>query len=242
MPSYLPLLVSLGLVMGSPADPDLGQLQEMLYDRQDARAQSHAALLLLQSKDAAAAKVVRHALKQADQEDAFVALTVAIRLRRDTRFNEDLFSHLGSMKPRVRQVAAETLGGLIDADMVRRLATIARDPKAELRLRQAVVWTLGRSGRQDAAEHLVDLLALEGEEMKRYVAASLADLSGLNHGTDADRWKAWWATHKDLTTADWFQQRLAFQTARVSRKIVLSTPFADNPTAGISAIARAVRP
>ena len=107
MPSHLPLLLGLGLLLGSPADPDLGQLQEMLYDRQDARAQSQAAMLLIQSKDEAAAKVVRHALKQADQEDAFVALTTAIRLRHDTRFGEDLFPHLGSMKPRVRQVTAD---------------------------------------------------------------------------------------------------------------------------------------
>ena len=217
MPSYLPLIAGLGLLLGNPADPDLGQLQEMLYDRQDARAQSQAALLLLQSEDPAALKVVRHALKLADPEDAFVALTAAIRLRRDTRFGEDILAHLGSMKPRIRQVAAETLGGLADEALVRRLGVMARDPKAELRLRQAAVWTMGRSGRQDAAGHLVDLLGVEGEEMKRYVSASLADLSGLNHGTDAERWKAWWATHKDLTTADWFQQRLAFQSARVSR-------------------------
>ena len=217
MPSYLPLLLTFGLVVGSPTDPDLGQLQEMLYDRQDARAQSQAALLLVQSEDAAAMKVVRHALRQADQEDAFVALTTAIRLRCDTRFGEDLFAHLGSMKPRVRQVAAETLGGLADGALVRRLESIARVAKAELRLRQAAVWTLGRSGRQDAAECLVALLDLEGDEMRRYVAASLTDLSGLNHGADTERWKAWWATHKGLSTGDWFQQRLAFQAARVSR-------------------------
>ena len=74
MPSHLPLLLGLGLLLGRPADPDLGQLQEMLYDRQDARAQSQAAMLLIQSKDEAAAKVVRNALKQTDQEDGFVAL------------------------------------------------------------------------------------------------------------------------------------------------------------------------
>jgi HEAT repeat protein len=217
MPSPLPLLLGLGLLLGSPADPDLGQLQEMLYDRQDARAQSQAAMLLIQSKDDGAARVVRHALKQADQEDAFVALTTAIRMRRDVRFGEDLFPHLSSMKPRVRQVAAETLGAIADAAQVRRLESLARNPKGELRLRQAAVWTLGRSGRQDAAGFLVEMFALEGEEMKRYVAAALAELSGLNHGTDAERWKAWWSAHKDLTTADWFQQRLAFQSARVGR-------------------------
>ena len=217
MPSHLPLLLGLGLLLGHPADPDLGQLQEMLYDRQDARAQSQAAMLLIQSKDEAAAKVVRHALKQADQEDAFVALTTAIRMRSDTRFGDDLFPHLGSIKPRVRQVAAETLGALADTALVRRLESTARDPKGELRLRQAAVWTLGRSGRQDAAGFLVGMLVLDGEEMKRYVVAALGELSGLNHGTDAERWKAWWTTHENLATADWFQQRLAFQSARVSR-------------------------
>ena len=56
MPSHLPLLLSLGLLLGQPADPDVGQLQEMLYDRQDARAQSQAAMLLIQSKDEGAAE------------------------------------------------------------------------------------------------------------------------------------------------------------------------------------------
>ena len=121
------------------------------------------------------------------------------------------------MKPRIRQVAAETLGGLADTALVRRLESVARDMKGDPRLRQAAVWTLGRSGRQDAAGFLVEMLAVEGDEMKRYIAASLAELSGLNHGTDAERWKAWWASHKDLATADWFQQRLSFQSARVSR-------------------------
>src|SRR4051794_38953011 len=109
MPSYLPLLLSLGLMLGRPADPDVGQLQEMLYDRQEMRSQSQAALLLLQSTEITAEKVVRQGLKMADQEDAFVALAGAVRIRRDMRFNDELLAHLGSTRARVRQVAAETI-------------------------------------------------------------------------------------------------------------------------------------
>ena len=100
---------------------------------------------------------------------------------------------------------------------VARLDAAAIDARADPQLRQAAVWALGRSGRQDAAGRLVAPLTVEGDEVGRFAASALADLSGLAHGTDAARWTAWWDAHKDLAEADWLQGRLAFQAARSGR-------------------------
>ena len=115
--------------------------------------------------------------------------------------------------------AGSSVGAVIeiDKDLVARLDAAAVDAKADPRLRQAAVWALGRSGRQDAACRLVALLTVEGDEVGRCAASALADLSGLAHGTDAARWTAWWDAHKDLAEADWLQGRLAFQAARSGR-------------------------
>src|SRR5262249_41029533 len=154
----------------------------------DPRGQSQAALLLVQSKDPAAEKIVRQGLRTPENEEAFQALATAVRLKQDSRFIGELLAALVANKPRIRQVVAETLAALASSEVVKRLSAVANDPKADIRVRQTALWTLGRTGRQQAAAVLVGQLGAP-EELRRVAMAALADLTGQTYGTDAERWK-----------------------------------------------------
>jgi HEAT repeat protein len=232
MQPFLPLV--LGLLMADPAAPaapfaaspeadncaaemELGNLRELLQDREDPRGQSQAALLLVQSRDTGAEKIVRQNLLQPENEEAFLALAAAVRLRQDRRFLDELLAALTANRPRIRQVVAETLAVLADHGLVKRLENLAKDGKWDIRIRQTALWTLGRCGRQEAAGVLVEVLSSDGEDLRHVAAGALTDLTGQNYGTDPVRWKAWWARHKDLSTEQWLSMRLSFQTSRTLR-------------------------
>jgi HEAT repeat protein len=232
MQTLLPIVVGLLLaepVAPGPAGPpergtescaaemELGNLRELLRDRDDPRGQSQAALLLVQSRDSAAEKIIRRGLLQPEDEETFLALAAAVRLRQDGRFLDELFAALTANRPRVRQVVAETLAVLTNASVVRRLEAVAKDPRADLRVRQTALWTLGRCGRQQAAGVLVEMLGSENEDLRRVAAGALTDLTGQNYGTDAARWRSWWSRHKDQSAEQWLHMRLAFQTSRSLR-------------------------
>src|SRR5947209_16650349 len=85
------------------AEMELGNLRELLQDREDPRGQSQAALLLVQSRDGGAEKIVRRGLLQPENEEAFLALAAAVRLRQDRRFLDELLAALTANRPRIRQ-------------------------------------------------------------------------------------------------------------------------------------------
>lgn len=210
------LVTALLLLPAVPSDLDLGQLRELLYDRLDPRGQSQAALLLVQSKDPAAEKIIRQGLRQTENEEAFQALAAAVRLKQDARFLGEMVSALVANRPRIRQAVAETLAVLSTPEVVRRLDGVARDARSDLRVRQTALWALGRTGRKQAVEVL--LAHLDGpEEIKRVAAGALIDLTGQTHGTDAARWKEWWDRHKEMSAEQWLEMRLAYQTSRSLR-------------------------
>lgn len=221
MPITLALLTSVGFLVAEqtilPCEPDLSQLQEVLHDRQDPRGQSQSALLLVQSNDPAAEKILRDGLRQLDNEETFLALVAAIRLRPDERFTSELLAALAASKTRVRQAAAETLAVSPATELVTRLQTLARDGRTDLRTRQTALWTLGRCGRKEGAGVLVEFVGGDNEELRRVASASLHDLTGQNLGHDLGRWQAWWAKHKDLSNEQWLQLRLGHQTMRAQR-------------------------
>jgi HEAT repeat protein len=215
-----PILLGLGLLLGSPlhtTDVDLAHLCEVLHDRQDPRGQSQAALLLVQSPDPGAEKVVRRGLRQPEEVEVFLALTAAVRLRQDGRFLDEMLAALTANRSRVRQAVAETLAVLPQPDLVRRLQAVVEEPRADLAVRQTALWVLGRCGRKQAAAVLVEQLSGESEELRRMAALALADLTGQNYGLDAGRWKAWWNRHKHLSREQWLELRLAYQTSRAQR-------------------------
>jgi HEAT repeat protein len=216
------LLFGLGLVLGDPAAPrtsemDLAHLREVLHDRQDPRGQSQAALLLVQSNDPGAEKLVRQGLHQPEDTEVFCALVAAVRLRQDNRFVEELLDALTANHPRVRQVVADTLAVLVDPNLVRRLQTIVQDPRADVTVRQTALWTLGRTGRKQAIEAILEQLTSDNADLVRMAGMALTELTGQTYGSDAGRWKAWWARHKDLTNEQWLELRLGFQISRAQR-------------------------
>jgi HEAT repeat protein len=210
------LSIPLLLVVFSFAEWELGQLREWLYDRLDPRGQSQAALLLVQSKDPAAEKIIRAGLLQYENEEAFQALATALRLKQDSRFLRELIAALVANRPRLRQVVAETLAGIGTPEVVKQLDTLARDAKVDLRVRQTALWTLGRTGQQAAIAAVMP--HLDGpEELQRIATAALGDLTGQVHGSDVERWKTWWSKNKGMSREQWLEMRLAFHTSRAVR-------------------------
>ena len=119
------ILLGLGLMMpgGDPARPsdmDPARLQETLHDHRDPAGQSQAALLLVQCTTDDAENVVRQALEQTEDVDVFTALAGAVRLSQDGRFADELLAALRSVRPAVRQAAAEALAVLPHADLTKR--------------------------------------------------------------------------------------------------------------------------
>src|SRR5207244_11162945 len=57
-----------------------------------------------------------------------------------------------------------------------------------------------------------------GDETVRGAAAdALTELTGLGFGSDRERWRSWWAQHKDIGGERWLEQRLAYQGSRARR-------------------------
>ena len=103
-----PALLGLGMLMPMfigtqdlPSDP--ARLKELLYDRQNPRAQSSAALSLLQLHSADGDEIVRQGLKQTDSPDVFCALAAALKASRETAFVEELVAGLANSQAVIRQ-------------------------------------------------------------------------------------------------------------------------------------------
>ncbi|HBI46391.1 MAG TPA: hypothetical protein DDY78_26600 [Planctomycetales bacterium] len=222
MQAISPILIGLGLLLPAadavrPPEADPARLQETLRDRRDPAGQSQAALLLVQCPTEDAEIAVRQALEQTEEVDVFSVLAGAVRLCQDDRFAEELLAALRSVRPVVRQAAAEALAVLPHAALTSRLKDTAADDKLELPVRQAALWVLGRSGRKDAAPILLEHLEGDNEALQGCAADALADLAGQNFGVDAARWREWWGRHKDMSNERWLEMRLACQTSRVRR-------------------------
>jgi HEAT repeat protein len=216
-----PYLFGLGLLLtlgssNSPASEE-ARLQELLQDRQQPAGQTQAALLLVQSRTPTAEDFVRDGLRQSDSPEVFLALAAALRLCQDTRFVDELVDALSASRPAVRQAAAETLAVLPEPRIVLRLQNVAEDTTMDLVVRQAALWALGRCGRKGAAVVVLDQLSCDNEAVRRAAADALAELTGEYYGLDLDRWRQWWAQHKDISAERWLEERLAFQTSRARR-------------------------
>jgi HEAT repeat protein len=210
------VLIALESPASSPVDPAC--LREQLYDRQQLRSQSQTALLLVQNPSREAEDIVREGLLQTDSGEVILALTSAIRLQRDYRFQEELFGVLLSGQAAPRQAAAEALAELADPKVLIRLQALIEDSTADMASRQVALWVLGRSGRKSAVIILLDQLSNDNEIITRDAASALAELTGHSFGNDLNRWKAWWQRHKDLSNEQWLEQRL-MQLASRSRRL-----------------------
>jgi HEAT repeat protein len=215
------LVLASGMLLPGTADPpaaaDCARLRELLYNRQDPRGQSQAALLLVQDPSPEAEAIVRQGLRQAQSPEVFQALAVALRVSRDPRFREELLTALSAGTPLLRESAAGTLAELTDVEVAARLKALAEDPKTDLAVRQSALRTLGRSGLQSAVPVLLGQLAGTEEALRQAAADGLSELSGQAYGPDEARWQSWWARHRDLSNERWLAERLAYQASRVRR-------------------------
>jgi HEAT repeat protein len=192
-------------------------MEELLLDRTNPRGQSQAALLLLQLDSPDAEAIVRRGLRQTDSPEVFHALAAAVRLNQDQRFVEEVWGALVSNRPLVRPVAADTLAALADGGVITRLRKLAEDGRADVALRQAALWALGRSGKQAAVSALLDQLTSENDAIRRTAIEALTELTGQSLGDDLARWLAWWDRHKDDSNERWLEARLAYQINRANR-------------------------
>jgi HEAT repeat protein len=197
--------------------PDLAHLGEALLDRQDPRAQSQAALLLVQMPGGEADKLVRQGLQSADAPDVFLALASALRLTRSTKYADELLVGLKSDREPIREAASEALAVLSSTDVILKLQRLAEDSNAEMAARQTALLTLGKSGKQLAAAVLLDQLSSANQEIVKAAADSLVVLTGQDFGVDIKRWRGWWQNHKEQSKEDWLEERLAYQTVRARR-------------------------
>ena len=217
------LLLGLGMLL--PADhlapptsgDDPARLREMLLDRKHPRDQDLAALLLVQSKAPEAEDAVRQGLRQTDEPEVFLALAVALRLEKDARFSEELLEALVGGRPAVRAAAGETLAQLADGPVLARLRTVVEDGRLELPPRQEALAAIGKCGKRAAVPILLDQLEIAEEPLRRLAIDSLTLVTGQTFGPDAARWRAWWHKHKDRSTEQWLEERLAFQVSRAQR-------------------------
>ncbi|MBI1915483.1 MAG: hypothetical protein HYS12_12220, partial [Planctomycetes bacterium] len=123
----------------STADP--AQLREVLYDQQDVRQQSQAALLLVRDRSPAAEEIVHRGLRQTTSPEVFLALASAVRAAHDARFTEELLGALSVNGPGARpaatcwrgcpEAAAEALAAVADAGVVQRLRKMLHDDRAD---------------------------------------------------------------------------------------------------------------
>ncbi|MCS6978341.1 MAG: HEAT repeat domain-containing protein [Gemmatales bacterium] len=197
--------------------PDVAQLREQPYNRQEVAIQSQAALMLVQSLSPEAADIVREGLRRWDRPDVFVALASAIRMTRDRRFTESLLKAIHAEQPALRLAAAEALARSDSVLVLHRLLGIAEDPQAGVAARQAATVALGKSGQKNAVPALLSLLSSDTPAMRQAAASALEELTGLDYGTNAAAWQEWWSLHKDLSETEWLISRNALFVDRSRR-------------------------
>lgn len=196
--------------------PDVARLREVLHDRTQPLAQSQAALLLVQARTAEANRILRRALQETETPDVFLAITSALRLCEDNRFNPELLTAIQSDRAALHQNAADTLVLLADSKTLHRLETLVRDAKTQLGIRQTILLALGHSGRKEAAAILIGQLS-GPESIRQTTVEALTELTGHSYGDRVARWQAWWAAHGTVSNERWLQERLYYQTSRGRR-------------------------
>ena len=110
---------------------------------------------------------------------------------------------LGGADPRIRDVAARALGLLGCPRAVPALVKALQDPAP--RVVESAATALGLLGAARAVPDLIDRLkASKGQDLRVEDAleAALARITGVDLGTDADLWRAWWQENRDRAAAD----------------------------------------
>lgn len=108
--------------------------------------------------------------------------------------------------PRVRRAAraaARAMAELHPGAVVSRLAEPARSSERSAEDRLLAVEALGETREPLAVPVLVDVLEAGSPQLVAAARAALVTVTRDDHGTDAERWRAWWADNKERHRLEW---------------------------------------
>jgi len=124
------------------------------------------------------------------------------------QFVDPLLALLGSEDEALRAEAARTLAAYANENVPQRLGELAADASAPKVKRLAAVDALAPNiHRQEVVAQLIALFDAEDPELTARVASVLEPAAREALGTDADKWKSWWASKRDLSREDWSADR-----------------------------------
>ncbi|MCH7848010.1 MAG: hypothetical protein IIB53_06560 [Planctomycetes bacterium] len=118
-----------------------------------------------------------------------------------------IVERLSSLLPRYGEPALQLAGSM------------ALDPGASAASRLGPITALGSFRSRQSAGYLMTLLEREPPEPAEVVAGacrSLERLTGFPFGSDAKRWRTWWAEHKDEPLENWLRIMVQQLSARVA--------------------------
>jgi hypothetical protein len=114
---------------------------------------------------------------------------------------------------------------LLQAELVRygepanaELALMARDTSLPVDHRLRCVNAMGAFRSRDGAGRLMELLDAQRDDSGPFTDAvcdSLAELSGFSLERDAQAWRQWWASARNLPRSEWLEQQLRQEIARI---------------------------
>lgn len=109
-------------------------------------------------------------------------------------------------------------------DALEKVASAALDSTMAFTKRLGPISALGSFRSRESAGYLMQLLELqptEPQEVLIGVCESLQRLTGLPHGKDVNRWRAWWAEHKNEPYENWLRimvQRLSTRITQLEQQ------------------------
>ena len=213
------LILTLLFMAGQVQQPasDIARLRELLADKKQPQLQAQAAYSILQQQTPLATETVRQYLRDPRNVEVFTAFAGAIKLRRDGRFSDELIDALSIELNIVRQAACEALGASADGKAAFKLKQIAENSSQEESLRIQAMAALGKTGRKNAAETLLNLLADAKPSIRMASRSALAEIVGEDLGRDHAAWQVWFDERKNLSPEAWLEERLAQRNARLTR-------------------------
>jgi HEAT repeat protein len=123
----------------------------------------------------------------------------ALGMLKDVRAQGPMLAMLGDGDPRLREAAARALGMLGAAHNAPRLVPMLDDPSP--RVVESTATSLALLGAPTSIGPLIERLARAEKDDLRVadtLARALERITGRQLGTDAERWRSWWAVRKDL--------------------------------------------
>ena len=125
----------------------------------------------------------------------------------------------------VRGHAAAALSRYENPSVTERLVTLIRDDSAAMPTRIATINAITQlADSHQAASILISLLDADGPNVDSALFQTLARLSGEDQGSDAQKWREWWARVSGMTQAQWLghqlnlaRQREKVHTERIQR-------------------------